>query len=220
MTRLDAEPDLDVLADALEGTFPTPHEAPLAITLLRLLAEGAPVSTLALAHRSDRPADEVERRLAAWPNVERDGRGRVVAFSGLTLRPTPSHVHHRQPHALHLVRWDTLFLPEPLERTARVRSTCPATGQPVSLTVTPQSVQDVNPAGAVVSIVVPQSTDDTRSTFCCHVMFLGSPNAGRAWTATRPNSALLSVEQAHELGRRTNERFFAQAQRPTRGVTA
>ena len=82
MTPLDAKPDLDVVAAALEGTFPTRNEAPLAITLLRLLAEGTPVSTLALAHRSDRTADEVERRLAAWPNVERDGHGRVVAFSG------------------------------------------------------------------------------------------------------------------------------------------
>ena len=76
-----------------------------------------------------------------------------------------------------------------------------------------------NLTGAVVSIVAPQSTDDIRSTFCCHVMFLASRKAGRAWTATRPNRAMLSPEQAHELGRRTNERVFAHTQRPTRGVT-
>jgi len=220
MTPLDAKPDLDVVAAALEGTFPTRNEAPLAITLLRLLAEGTPVSTLALSHRSDRPADEVERQLGAWANVERDGHGRVVAFSGLTLRPTLHTFAIGNQTLFTWCAWDTLFLPELLELPARVRSTCPVSGQPVSVTVTPHTVRDVNPAGAVVSIVVPQSSDDIRSTFCCHVMFLASPKAGRAWTATRPNSVLLSLEQAHELGRRTNERFFAHDQRPTRGVTA
>ncbi len=218
MTPLDAEPDLDVLAAALEGTFPAREEAPLAITLLRLLAEGAPAPTQALAHRNDRPADEVERRLAAWPNVERDGHDRVVAFSGLTLRPTVHTFAIGNQTLFTWCAWDTLFLPALLDRTARVQSTCPVTGLPVSLTVTPHTVREVNPAGAVVSIVVPQSIDDIRSTFCCHVMFLASPKAGRAWTATRPNSVLLSLEQAHELGRRTNERYFAHTQRPTRGV--
>jgi Helix-turn-helix domain of alkylmercury lyase len=79
---------LDRAAEALRRTFPGCEDAPLALTLLRLLAGGRPVTTAALAGAAGRADNEVVRQLARWPNVERDGEPAVVAFSGLTLGET------------------------------------------------------------------------------------------------------------------------------------
>jgi hypothetical protein len=81
--------ELTRVADALECTFPARTDAPLALALLRAMSDGAPVSPHALAERAGRPVAEVEHCLVRWPNVERDPDGRVVAFAGLSLRPTP-----------------------------------------------------------------------------------------------------------------------------------
>lgn len=208
--------DVDAFAAALAGTFPAPRDAGLAVTLLRLLANGAPVSTEELAEASGGCADDVAQRLAALPSVEFDEAGRVVAFIGLSLRPTAHRVALGEETLFTWCAWDTLFLPALLDRTACVQSTCPVTGQPISLTVTPQNVVDLDPVEAVMSIVVPTGSDPIRSTFCCNVMFLASPDAGRTWLADRTDGALRSVDQAYELGRRLNERFF-QHTRPEHG---
>ncbi len=212
------QPDFRTLVGALAGTFPARDDVPLALTLLRLLAAGAPVSTEALVHECGAPAERVEQQLAGWVNVERDENGRVVAFTGLSLRPT-AHAFAVGGRTLFTwCAWDTLFLPELLQRAVRVDSTCHATGQPVSMTVTPQAVLNMRPAEAVVSLVVPKSTDDIRATFCCNVNFFASADVGQSWMARHPGGALLTVDQAHELGRRSNERFFTHAQHATGGA--
>jgi alkylmercury lyase len=192
----------------------------VALALLRGLAEGAPVSVDELARRAGRSVADVDRRLSGWPNVERDEDGRVVAFAGLSLRPTP-HVLKFGDRVLYTwCAWDALFLPELLGATAGVSSTCPATRRRISLTVTPDSIAEVTPCEAVVSIVVLESTDDIRSTFCCNVMFFASASAGRTWLASRAQGALLTMEDAYELGRLTNERCFKPGEGPAERATA
>lgn len=130
----------DAFARVLQGTFPARDDAPLALALLRLLSEGRPVTAAALAQAADRTEGEVAGRLSSWPNVERDQRGHIVAFSGLTLRPTAHRfsVGTRQLHTWWA--WDTLFLPALLRENADVRSSCPVTGSLVDLVVAPDGV--------------------------------------------------------------------------------
>lgn len=57
-------------------------------TLLRLLAQGQPVSAEVLAETSGRSREDVLSVVHASSNVELDGQGRIVG-AGLSLRPTP-----------------------------------------------------------------------------------------------------------------------------------
>src|SRR3954452_21359527 len=161
-------------ARALQSTFPARNDAPLARTLLRLLSEGRPVTAAALAQTADRTEGEVVARLSGWPNVERDQMGHIVAFSGLTLRPTAHEfsVGTRQLHTW--CAWDTLFLPALLRETAESRSTCPVTGSVVELVVAPDGVTSARPADLYVSFPPLAATDtaDITGSFCCHVFFL------------------------------------------------
>jgi len=194
----------DAFARALQRTFPARNDAPLALTLLRLLSEGRPVSAPALAQAADRREAGVVGRLSSWPNVERDPAGQIVAFSGLTLRRTPHDftVGNRQLHTW--CAWDTLFLPALLQETAHVRSTCPVTDSAVELVVAPDGVTSARPDGLHVSFPLPAAADtaDITGSFCCQVFFLAGSDAAITWRETRSDDLVFDVDAAYELGRR------------------
>ena len=194
---------LHAIADALVGTFPGSVDAPLARTLLRELAAGAPVSPAALAGVTGRDEADVTVALAHWPNVQVDERGRVVAFSGLSLTPTAHsfEVGGRQLHTW--CAWDTLFLPAMLGQRARVGSSCPVTGAKIRMTVEPDRVRESDPAALQVSFPPPEttSTADITGSFCCHVHFLAGPRAAERWLADHDGAIVLTLDEAFELGR-------------------
>ena len=51
-------------------------------------------------------------------------------------------------------------------------------------------------------------------------MFFASPTAGHAWLTSRAQGALLTIEDAYELGRLTNERCFKRREGPAERATA
>jgi hypothetical protein len=57
---------LDAFGETLSATFACGDDPPLALALLRLLAEGAPASTATLAASLDRPDSEVAEQVSRW----------------------------------------------------------------------------------------------------------------------------------------------------------
>jgi len=106
-----------------------------------------------------------------------------------------------------------LFIPEIIGKTARVESTDPVTSEKISLLVGPDGVEDVEPAGTVVSFLAPNRVFDADviQSFCHFVHFFGSRKSGEVWNAERKGTLLLSVDEAYELGRQTNARNFGKA---------
>jgi len=195
------------LTNAVHSTW-NPQQQYVALALFRLLAEGEPVTVEALAARVELPRAEVAAFIGELKH--RDGEGRVVAFGGLTLQPT-SHLLDVDGRTLHA--WcalDTLFLPELLAAPARVRSTCPATGQPITLTVDGTGVHHVTPQGAVLSLhsVAGLDPEDVIGTFCCFVHFFATEDAALGWTASRPGTYIASLAEGFEYGRYCNHAQF------------
>jgi len=188
---------LDTLADSLAGTFPGREDAPLALALLRELADGEPVDM-------SRLPDGADRVLARWPNVRCDDTGRVVAFSGLSLAPTAHRFTVAGRQLYTWCAWDTLFLPAMLGRSADVQSTCPITGSAARLTVDPDGIRECDPQPLWVSFppTATTSTADITGTFCCHVHFLASAAATGQWLQGNPDGTVLAIEDAYELGRK------------------
>ena len=71
---------------------------------------------------------------------------------------------------------DALFLPELLGRTVKIESRSPASAEKVSLTVGPDGMREVSPAGAVLSFLHLDGPfdDNTRASFCHFVHFFAS----------------------------------------------
>ena len=107
--------------------------------------------------------------------------------------------------------WDSLFIPEIIKQTAHVESTCQVTGDKIRLTVSPSGVKEVDPAGAVMSFLIPDAgkvKENVMASFCHFVYFFCSAEAGEEWASEREGILLLSVEEAYELGRRLNEHLY------------
>ncbi len=208
MSRGDIS-SLDALAGLLAPTFPGRDNAPLALTLLAELAQGAAVDVARLARAAGRHEPQVRDTLARWPNVQYDDHGQVIAFGGLSVVPTP-HRFVIGDHALYTwCAWDTLFLPALLGREARGQSGCPVTGTDIRLTVAPNSVRGSAPEDLWVSFPPPRdtSTADITGSFCCHVRFLAGAAAAERWRSGRDGGLTLSLADAFALGRLATRAF-------------
>ena len=191
--------EIDGLTAGLRQTTSFDSMGGLYRPLLRLLADGRPVSVVDLAAAAGRSVDDVRQTVASLPDVEIDDQGLIVGY-GLTLRETP---HRFEIDGKRLYTWcalDTLVFPALLGRSARVESPCHGTGTPIRITVEPTGVTSVDPATAVVSIVVPDKLSSIRGVFCDHVHFFVFPEAAQGWLGEHPGMTVHSVAEAFRLG--------------------
>jgi alkylmercury lyase len=193
---LASQVDFAGLAGALAPAFPRGSER-LFVAIVRLLAEGAPVSRTRLASTLDVPLDELAKALTQIPSIEYED-GEIVG-AALSIRETP---HALEIEGRRLYTWcalDALFIPALIDKPCRVTSPCPATGGVVRLEVTADAVVATDPAGAAVSIVMGGCSADLRRSFCDGVRFFVSAAAAADWVS-KSGGAVISVHEAFRLG--------------------
>jgi alkylmercury lyase len=168
----------------------------LLIRLLQLLASGNPVSPEQLATATHHTRSEIEAFLQSTDLVvDHDG--------SLELAPDPHVVHLEKKTLTGACALDTLVYPVLLGRSARVVSTCPATGKEIRLTVTAQGrTQDLDPQAAVVSLRLPGPETNIYNvceTICHYGHFFADREHASIWPDLHPEAVLLSVEDAAHL---------------------
>ncbi len=186
-----------------------PEHARLLIKVMRSLGTGRPVTgeqvdqfiTEIGARR-----DEADQFLRA--RTERDNDDNIVGILGLSLK---DHQHRFAVNETQMTTWcayDTLYLPVLLQQTATIESPSKLSKKPVRLTVSPTGVQDTNPAGAVLSMIIidPDKTDmgSTKAiwgNFCHQIFFFASRQEAEQWAAGRNDIEILSVQEGFELGK-------------------
>ena len=175
------------------------------LALFRRLAEGDPVEPSRLAADVGLETAELIARLGRWPSVHVDDDGRIVAFQGLSIVETPHRLGVDGRTVYAWCAWDTLFLPELIGRPAAIESTCPTTGQTISLRVEPTGLRDVSPEQAALSFLLPGSRcgNDTIESFCRYIHFFASHEAAEAWTARHAATFVTSIKDGFDIGRRT-----------------
>ena len=180
-----------------------PGHLRLLVQNIRQLAQGHPLS-----------AEEVDQRITALrlaPEAaqqflrqvtERDASDHIIGALGLSLS---EHPHRLTVEGVSLSAWcamDTLFLPAVLQQTATIESPSPVTGDPIRLRVSPERVEEVRPASAVVSLVLVgpsrenmASVEAIWSAFCSHIHFFTSRDEAERWAKGRNDIAILTVEE-------------------------
>ena len=196
-----------------------PDHSRLLILVLRKLAQGHPVS-----------AEQVERTIAdlgidrgaahecLGQVAKRDAADNIVGIMGLSLN---DHPHRYSVDGKRMSTWcaeDTLFLPAVLGQTATVESESPLSNDTVRLRVSPQRVEEVSPAGAVVSMVIVDpdeagmgSVEAIWGTFCHHIFFFASRDEAERWAAGRDDIEILPLDEGYELGKQLGRKLIAYA---------
>ena len=203
--------DVEELSAAVAARMPhlSNEEVAVALSLYRLLSEGSPVSLQRLAEAVGRPAVEVRAVLEIWPGIFYED-GAVIGFWGLALGSTSHAFTIRGKRLSTWCAWDALFIPELIGQSALVSSLDPVTGEEISLTVGPdgiEGIEEVSSPGVVVSFLDPSAIDfddNVILNFCNYVHFFASVDSGTQWVAEHPAIFLLSLDEAFNLGQRTN----------------
>src|SRR6266581_1325382 len=205
--------NLEELGASIVRCFPRLNllEQRLSLDLYRLLAEGQPVPRTALAERLETSLEAVSRVLDSWPGVFSDAEQRIVGYWGLSIPGAYSSPHTLRMNGRTLsawCAWDTLFLPQLVDQTAEIESASPSQTGIVRLTITPQQVERVEPVGAQMSVLVPDTQEVQKNvvtSFCHFVHFFPSRQVAERWTAQHSGTFLLSIHEAHVLARLKNE---------------
>jgi len=196
------EKELELLARQLAEGLGGDHDA-FGRAVVRLLACEHPVTPERLASALQMTAEQVAGVLAGLADLEVDQSGNVVGW-GLTLIPTP---HRFRVQGQTFYTWcalDALTYPALLQIVASVESSCPVSGTPVALSITPTGVYGLTPPGSVVSLVIPgqgSACDGDRKSFCNQSLFFRSKRDALLWQASSPTARLLSVADAYQVGR-------------------
>lgn len=198
-------PDPDQMAATTAGLIPESERETAGLlmgALLSVLAEGRAASMAELSALTGHPAHQIPAWFPEDEGAEWGADGRLVG-QGMSLNPTPHRVEV-DGHALYA--WcaaDALGMMPAIGRSVAISSRCPATGQTVTVTASPEGVQEVHPADAVVSVVVVGSPDDPRGTMCNFGHFFASAGAASEWLDRHPDGTLLSVPDAFQYALRT-----------------
>jgi alkylmercury lyase len=190
-------------------SFPklTEWEQKVSLGLYRALAEGTPVSRQRLAVALNLPVESINRALNQWWGVFYDDEELVTGYWGLTLARTAHHLIIRGKTLFAWCAWDTLFIPELLDQTARVESRCPETNRRIQLTVTPQDVIDLDPPGMVMSWLKTEPAkirENVVANFCHYVHFFHSADASADWVLEHPGTFVMTVQEAYAIGKGRN----------------
>lgn len=194
------EPNLTELAATIAAHLYGNHEH-VCVALILGLAAGQPVAPAHLAARLGMEEAAFAAALRHMSDIDYDAAGHIVGF-GLSLRPT---AHQIIINGQTLYTWcalDTFMYTALLDQPTRVLSHCPITGSLIALAMTPTSVSELTPA-AVISLVIPDGSiaNCRRNAFCNHGHFFASAAAGARWLRDHPNGMLLTIADAHHLGR-------------------
>lgn len=209
---IEAKPSIETVAAALRAAVPTldPAEQRVALQLYRMLLSGKPVSPSDLATSVGADPMFVAAALDRWPGVFRNRRGRIVGFWGLAVRGMP---HKLTTRAGKITTWcalDPLIIAPLVTDEAHVESADPISGDPVRLTVTPGGVRDLEPGGALVSMLAPDGPfgHDVVERFCHFVHFFAARPTAERWIADHPGTFLLTVDEAFEVATRSWPAIF------------
>lgn len=189
-------------AQTLFGTLETASSFPreilvrVGMALLQHLLEGQPVSPETLEKATGRTREEIDRFLNRL-EAEREESGNVVGL-GLSLRPTP---HQYVTGGMIFYGWcapDTLLYPPILQHTAHVTSRDPISGAAVQLTVSPDTVEGVDPSSAAITWVEDGNPSSIRESFCHPGRFFANPSTAQQWASGREHTVARSIEEAYE----------------------
>ncbi|MCC6192543.1 MAG: hypothetical protein IT318_26250 [Anaerolineales bacterium] len=205
-----------------------PAQSRLIIRVMRTLALGRPVSQAQVAQIASALNIEWDEATQVLGKVtERDAGGNVTGILGLSLNETPHRLIIGSQRFSAWCAVDTLFLPAMLNQAVVIESQPPGSQARVRLVVSHERIEAVDPATAVVSMVVMEAeakdlhtVEAIWSNFCHHIHFFRSREEAEQWAAGRRDIEILTLDEGFESGRQVAAHLLQHAQAADQPVVA
>jgi alkylmercury lyase len=193
---------LETIASRLASTLQL-QDAVGRHVMRRLWETGAPIAPADLAALTQMSPKELAAHLSPLADIEFDAQSRIVGW-GLTLVPTRHRLLRPEQVLYTWCAFDTVLVLAVLQQSARVQSSCAATGEPISFEVMAAgTITEQLPHQAHLSLVLPhEQRQAERSLFCVQSLFFASEQAAGPWLAAHPEAISLSLEEAMAVAQR------------------
>ncbi len=203
------EMSIQQLSDYFIRAFPavSKDEQSLSLTLYRLLSLGEPISISQLSKETGLTTNNIEQILQDWPGVFFGDDQQIIGFWGIAVQPMTHKMTIDGQVSYAWCAWDTLFIPELLNKTVMVASSCPVTNKRIELVVSPTKVEAVNDNPLYLSFVQPDMdklNDDVTTDFCHFVYFFDSKQIAEQWMSEHPGTFLLTLDEAFQIAKLVN----------------
>jgi len=175
------------------------------VRTMQALAKGKPVSPDQLAKIWEMPLEQVRSILAgavAGGQAEIDSKGDLVG-GVLSLIPTGHRISMDGKQLFAWCAYDAIYAPGVVGKAARIASSDPITGEPISMTITPAGVEHVEPEDSMVSVVGGEMDmrGGPKSARCSQMLFFASRASAQQWLQGRVDVSILTVEEVFEIAR-------------------
>lgn len=102
---------------------------------------------------------------------------------------------------------DMYLLALALGKPIHAQASCPATGTPITIDITPERVERIDPPTAVVAVTnldfdITGGPDHTDTELCSQQPFFATADAAANWLAAHPDGRLIPVRDFHDEARR------------------
>jgi len=187
-------------------------EQNLALTLYLQLAKGQAVQIDSLATLVSLRPEQVLSKLKHWPGVFFNKDQCVIGFWGLSVQKMNYLMKMPNSICYAWCAWDTLFIPQLIKQIIEVTSVCPISSQSIQLQIFPTEVLCTEKNKPLVSFVQPDRKkleNNIIQSFCHSVYFLSNRAAAEKWILEYPNSILLTLSQAFEIGQQVNQQRYS-----------
>ena len=171
-----------------------------------------PVPSARLAEVLGVPVSEAEtlaRQLSGWPGTRVENGLITVNPERVLLAPRRRLQVGDRRFGVTGCAPDVLLYAPLVRPSLQVEEICPATGTLIRVVFTPNRVESVDPAGAVVPVPAPQEVDlvegmgtascQADATLCAECPFYFSVEAAQGWLAAHPGGHVFPVREAWDL---------------------
>jgi alkylmercury lyase len=193
------------------------HAARVAWATIKLTQAGQhPVSLDQLATHVGLPAAETARLLQLTWHQRIDLRDGIIRLDATPTGPRRYRVHTGggPVGAGKGCSVDMYLLALAFGRPVHAEATCTATGTPITVDITPDGVERIDPPTAVVAVVDPEvdltlGSDRTDAEVCAQQPFFASAQAASRWLADHSQGRVIPVRSFHAEARRLVDRLEA-----------
>lgn len=183
------------------------HEQELSLSIYRKLATGQPVPKEVLAIDTTLSIKEIEDILGKWPGVFYDN-DQIIGYWGLAILKMTHTIKLENQDVYGWCAWDTLFIPQLLEKPATIISKDPVTKAKISFQIDKNGNLINDDTQTMVSMLIPdeeQIMEDVVTNFCHYIFFFINKNSGKKWVNEHEGTFLISLQHAIELSQMKNK---------------
>jgi hypothetical protein len=169
-----------------------------------LLATGGLSDDATLAQTTGLTVTEIHAALDALVTADwagRDAAGAIVTLYPFSVTPTTTIVQLADVTRYAMCAIDALGIAPMLGQTTTIQSTCPISGEALTLTVESDGVREYAPA--TLAVLYRRAAGPAHLNRCSATRFFRSPDDGRRWLATNggPDDVLLAPDEGFARGR-------------------